>query len=231
VVSAGDTPGAAWNAGIRGLAAATHVSCLAAGDRLDRRFTRLALQAMSVAPAPAFVSPGSSDGNMAMGRPATPSRIDAAALLSDFDLADPASVFCRWTFEAAGGFDERLPTLASFDLFLRLLGANGAGARLPWALVEPAKALTLPDAGQRALALSLIVDSHREMFSTCWRDVLTGRASALQRLEQARRQDAALGLEVILRMNLVSAHRRRSPTRKSRNSSWSLVTSFATSFA
>ena len=187
VESFSDTPGAAWNAGVRGTSAPL-LSCLEAGDQLDRRFTRLSTDLMLADPAPSLVSTGwVVCGVAGESRRTSPACLDAGGLIADFDAAHRSSVFRRTSFDAVGGFDETLPLLASFEFFLRLVLASGAGVAHRLTLVEQEDEAASHDPRARARAVAAIIARHRGTFSTFWLDALSGQHTRAHDVSLRRR--------------------------------------------
>ena len=114
-------PGAVRNAGV-GATVSPYVMCLDVGDRLDplcHQAFRAALDANDdihlVTSQVLMLGPGSERRVV----PHEPGRLDQ--LIGDSMLAHSASMFRRDTWALLDGFDEALPCLDDYELFLRML--------------------------------------------------------------------------------------------------------------
>ena len=126
VEAAGDTPGAARNAGIRATTA-PYVMCIDAGDCVSPSYHSTAAarfeadENVGLVTSPLqWLGPGSTE------RTASPLRVDMVALVEDAELVHNASVFRRQAWVDLGGFDETLPALESYEFWLRLLARGQA---------------------------------------------------------------------------------------------------------
>ena len=163
-------PGAVRNAGI-GATVTPYVMCLDAGDRLDRlchQAFRAALDANDdihlVTSQVLMLGPGSERRVV----PDEPGQLDQ--LVGDSMLAHSASLFRRDSWVLLDGFDEALPCLDDYELFLRMLdnGRRGIFIDRPLLVREwRADALYHRFWGseERAEAFRTIIERHAARFS------------------------------------------------------------------
>jgi SAM-dependent methyltransferase len=195
-------PGAVRNAGVRATTA-PFVTCLDAGDLIERRSHELMQAALekdsSIAIATSWVSV------VGIGvPPATiaPAGADLTALLGSTDAIHEASVFRRADWNAAGGFDESLQALDTYDFWLRVLARERQsvviGAPL---LIRPRRDDSLYrrslDRESRLEAIQQIAQKHATLFTRDPAGMLEAREHALRRLgddykRMLARRDAAV---------------------------------------
>jgi glycosyltransferase involved in cell wall biosynthesis len=163
------SPGASWNAGVRG-GTAPCIVCLDAGELLDPRYLELACRHLDDAPELDAVSSGVRFlGPEAEHADYVPDAFDVETIVARLDAIHGASALRRQTWVDLGGFDEVLPALAETDLWLRALGLGRRGAVIPSPLlIRPLGENTLYrrawDADRHGPAVQALVARHREAF-------------------------------------------------------------------
>ena len=188
---------AAWNAALEG-ARGRYAMCLEEGDRPAAAAIAAACDALD------------GDARLTLAavwtRATFTARLEAppactlTTALAGPDAIPPVSVFRRQAWAAAGKFDETLPTLEDWDLWLRLL-RDGAGVVVDAAIVETSGARQAVDAARRAAAVRTVLSRHEsavraQALDVLWEQECRFIATLVRHKHLVQRRNAAVaGLE------------------------------------
>jgi peptidoglycan/xylan/chitin deacetylase (PgdA/CDA1 family)/SAM-dependent methyltransferase len=181
-------PGAVKNAGVRAAPDTDYAMCLDAGDLLDAGFHAECGAALDANPAAAFAAAGvlerTPEGDR---RVLPPARVDIAALVAATEAVDAAALFRRAVWASICGFDEHLPALDHYDLWLRMLAEGHAGAGIDRTLIVRLWRDNGPyrrawDEDKHTAAMATIVARHGSVFEADPARALCARERAIAEL-------------------------------------------------
>jgi peptidoglycan/xylan/chitin deacetylase (PgdA/CDA1 family) len=205
VESASPLPAAVRNAGLRATTA-PYAICIDAGDRLAFGFCEAAIRRLDDDPTAAFVTSAVQLVGVAEPTRTIPAQAPGLSdLLGDTDAMTGAVMFRRDAWRLQGGFDETLPSLDDYELWLRILAAGSSGVSIDEPLIRQLRKDShwYRDFAEdkHMAALAAIVEKHDRLFRDAAADVLYARERALTGIGQRYRELVAMRDEGVAEVN------------------------------